>query len=49
MPFFPPGFEPPKTLCLNLSGTLIHMDFVFGKGAEIIKRPGLTALIKKLS
>lgn len=26
------GFNIPKTLVLNLSGTLVHMDYVFGKG-----------------
>jgi len=41
IPPLPPGYEIPKTLVLNLSGTLLKTDFVFGKGAEIMKRPGL--------
>lgn len=44
----PAGMEIPKTLVLNLSGTLVHTDFVFGKGAEIVKRPGLTKFLKHL-
>ena len=45
-------------MVLNLSGTLVHTDFVvflyliifykFGKGAEIVKRPGLTKFLKHL-
>lgn len=37
----------PKTLVLNLSGTLINHDFIFGKGVNIKKRPGLNKFIKK--
>lgn len=37
----PDEIDLPKTLVLNLSGTIIHTDFVFGKGQEILKRPGL--------
>ena len=37
----------PKTLVLNLSGTLIDHTFVFGKGVTIKKRPGLKKFIKK--
>jgi len=32
IPPLPPGYEIPKTLVLNLSGTLLKTDFVFGKG-----------------
>ena len=32
IPNLPPGYVIPKTLVLNLSGTLIHLDYVFGKG-----------------
>jgi len=28
LPPMPPGIDPPKTLVLNLSGTLIHSEFV---------------------
>lgn len=37
-----------KTLVLNLSGTLLKSDFVFGKGLTIKKRPGLNNFLKKL-
>lgn len=57
IPELPPGYEIPKTLVINLTGTIVHTDFVFGKGysiflkvrAEIMKRPGLTKFLKKLS
>jgi|APCry1669189241_1035207.scaffolds.fasta_scaffold680792_1 import inner membrane translocase subunit TIM50 len=32
IPPLPFGYEPRKTLILNLSGTLLKTDFVFGKG-----------------
>jgi TFIIF-interacting CTD phosphatase-like protein len=38
-----------KTLVLNLSGTLLKTDFVFGKGLTIKRRPGLSNFLKKLS
>ncbi len=38
----------PKTLVLNLSGTLIKTDYVFGKGLTIKRRPGLNKLLAKL-
>jgi import inner membrane translocase subunit TIM50 len=41
IPPLPFGYEIPKTLVLNLTGTMLHTDFVFGKGAEVLKRPGL--------
>jgi len=41
IPFLPPGMPHPKTIVLNLSGTLIHSNYVFGKGTEVLKRPGL--------
>ena len=37
-----------KTLVLNLTGTLLKTDFVFGKGLTM-KRPGLNNFLKKLS
>jgi import inner membrane translocase subunit TIM50 len=49
IPPLPPGYEIPKTLVLNLSGTIVKTDYVFGKGAEIMKRPGLSNFLKKLS
>ena len=32
IPPLPPGYEIPKTLVLNLTGTLVKTDYVFGKG-----------------
>lgn len=32
IPELPFGYEIPKTLVLNVSGTLLHMDYVFGVG-----------------
>jgi len=48
VPSFIPEMEVPKTLVLNLSGTIIHTDYVFGKGVEVVKRPGLTQFLRKL-
>lgn len=39
----------PKTLVLNISGTLLDHDFVFGKGVNIKRRPGLNQFLKKMS
>ena len=39
----------PKTLVLNVSGTLLDHDFIFGKGVNIKKRPGLSNFLKKMS
>ncbi|KRX00168.1 HAD-like domain [Pseudocohnilembus persalinus] len=49
IPFLPPGMEPPKTIVLNLTGTLIHSNYVFGKGTEVQKRPGLQKFLRQLS
>ena len=38
-----------KTLILNLRGTLIHSDYKFGVGFEILKRPGLTEFLDRMS
>ncbi len=38
-----------KTLVLNLSGTLLKTDFVFGKGMTMKRRPGLNNFLKRLS
>lgn len=37
-----------KTLVLNLTGTLLKTDFVFGKGLTMKRRPGLNNLLKRL-
>ena len=39
----------PKTLCLNLSGTLIDTDFIIGKGMTLKRRPFLNQFLSKLS
>ena len=39
----------PKTLVLNVSGTLVDTEYVFGKGLVIKKRPGLQQFLKKMS
>lgn len=41
----PPGAIYPKTLVLNLRGTLIHSEYKFGTGFEIFKRPGLSVFL----
>jgi import inner membrane translocase subunit TIM50 len=38
-----------KTLVLSLGGCLVHSDFKFGKGVQILKRPGLDQFIERLS
>ena len=45
----PPGAMYPKTLVLNLRGTLIHSEYKFGVGFEVQKRPGLSTFINRLS
>lgn len=50
--FLPDPIHPlmqPKTLVLNLSGTLLKTDFVFGKGMILKRRPGLNQFLKRLS
>ena len=48
-PPLPPGAAYPKTIVLNLRGTLIHSEYKFGVGFEILKRPGLSILIQRLA
>ena len=40
-----PGIIFPKTMVLNLRGTLIHSEYKFGTGFEILKRPGLSVFV----
>lgn len=50
--FLPDPLHPsmqPKTLVLNLTGTLLKTDFVFGKGMTLQRRPGLNNLLKRLA
>jgi hypothetical protein len=42
-----PDFHP-KTLVLNLTGTLIKSEYIFGKGLRVTLRPGLENLLKNL-
>lgn len=39
----------PKTLVLNVSGTLLDTEYVFGKGLVLKKRPGLQQFLNKMS
>ena len=48
-PPLPPGAAYPKTLVLNLRGTLIHSEYKFGTGFEILKRPGLSVFLQRMS
>lgn len=43
-----PGQPTPKTLVINLNGTLVHQTYKLGVGVEIYKRPGLTAFLNKM-
>lgn len=44
-----PGAVFPKLIVLNLSGTVTQMDYVFGKGKNLIMRQGLQELLSYLS
>lgn len=44
-PPLPPGAAYPKTLVINLRGTLVHSEYKFGVGFEILKRPGLSVFL----
>ena len=59
-PPLPPGAAYPKTIVLNMRGTLTHTEykvnlffllrsFQFGQGFETLKRPGLSVLLQRLS
>lgn len=45
----PPGAAYPKTLILNMRGILVHQEYKFGTGFEILKRPGLSVFIQRMS
>jgi import inner membrane translocase subunit TIM50 len=38
----------PKTLVLNLTGTLLKSEYIFGKGNKHIVRPGLEQFLNRL-
>ena len=44
-----PGMQYPKTLVVGFNGTLVHRTYNLGVGAEMFKRPGLTAFLIKMS
>lgn len=48
-PPMPPGYLMPKTLVLNLRGTLVHSEYKFGLGFEVVKRPGLSMFLQRMS
>ncbi len=48
-PQAPPGAVYPKTLILNMRGTLVHSEYKFGTGFEILKRPGLSVFLQRMS
>jgi hypothetical protein len=48
-PPLPPGAAYPKTLVLNLRGTLVHSEYKFGTGFEVVKRPGLSMFLQRMS
>ena len=48
-PPLPPGYAPMKTLVLNLNGTLIHSEYKFGVGFEVLKRPGLALFLARMA
>lgn len=39
----------PKTLVLNVSGTLLKTEYEMGKGLIILKRPGLAQFLAKMA
>lgn len=43
-----PDFHP-KTLVLNLTGTLVKSEYIFGKGNKTIVRPGLDTFLQRLA
>jgi import inner membrane translocase subunit TIM50 len=48
-PPLPPGYQNPKVLVLNLDGTLIHSEYKFGVGFELLKRPGLAMFLSTMA
>jgi TFIIF-interacting CTD phosphatase-like protein len=48
-PPLPPGAMYPKTLVLNLRGLLLSQEYKFGVGYEILKRPGLSVFLQRMS
>ena len=44
-----PGYQHPKTLVINLNGTLVHQTYKLGVGIEVFKRPGLSTFLQRMS
>jgi mitochondrial import inner membrane translocase subunit TIM50 len=44
-----PGYAHPKTLVLNMNGTLVHQSYKLGVGVEVFKRPGLSTFLQRMS
>jgi len=40
-----PGMIWPKTIILNMRGTLLHSEYKLGEGFEYTKRPGLKVFL----
>lgn len=40
-----PGYAHPKTLVMNLNGTLVYQKYNLGVGLEVFKRPGLSTFL----
>lgn len=38
----------PKTLVLNLTGTLLQSEYIIGKGVKTTLRPGLENMLRRL-
>jgi import inner membrane translocase subunit TIM50 len=49
LPKLPPGYQLPKTLVLDLRGTLVSSEYSLGVGFEVKRRPGLTEFLSKMS
>jgi hypothetical protein len=45
IPNLGPGMGWPKTLILNMRGTLLHSEYKLGEGFEYTKRPGLKVFL----
>ena len=45
----PPGYKHPKTLVLNVTGTLTYSEYKLGVGFEVLKRPGLSLFLQQMA
>jgi mitochondrial import inner membrane translocase subunit TIM50 len=44
-----PGYAHPKTLVMNMNGTLVNTSYSLGVGLEVFKRPGLSTFLQRMS